>query len=64
MSEQTIVLGWFLFSSFSRKLNKKLKWGVFKLSEGSKLGITLKKLLGDSIFDICTLCFLISCLNL
>lgn len=64
MSEQTIVLGWLLFSCFSRKLNKKLKWGVFKLSEGSKLGITLKKLLGDSIFDICTLCFLISCLNL
>lgn len=54
MSEQTIVLGWLLFSCFSRKLNKKLKWGVFKLSEGSKLGITLNKLLGDSIFDICT----------
>lgn len=60
MSKLTAVLGQFLFSSFSGKLNKKLKLNkdsedvnrFFKLPGGSKVGKTLEKFLGDYMFNI------------
>lgn len=60
MSKLTVVPGLFLFSSFSGKLNKKLKLNkdyedmnrFFKLPAGSKLGKTPEKFLGLSIINI------------
>lgn len=68
MSKGTVLLGWFLFSSFSGKLNKKVKGNkqyedvnrFFNLPEDSKLGKILEKFLGDSIFNICILHVLVS----
>lgn len=68
MSKGTVLLDWFLFSSFSGKLNTKFKGNkdyedvnrFFNLPEDSKFGKTLEKFLGDSIFNIYILHVLIS----